>query len=138
MMFRTEKGQVGIREIHHTVNVQLLQLAFRAEVCSGSYHPSDAMSWIRDLEAAQNIDDLRTSHSITRKPYSNFETLDDKIATALKKILMNTSFKKKVRLEEPNKFPISSRSKDRLHEASTFATKKSPVQLPLRHVERSP
>ena len=29
-----------------------------------SYHPSDAISWIREIEAAQNIDDLRTSYSI--------------------------------------------------------------------------
>ena len=76
------------------------QLNLRAEVCSVSYHPSDAMSWIRVIEAAQNIDDLRESHSITGKLHPNFETLDARIATALKKILMNTKFKREVYLEE--------------------------------------
>ena len=39
------------------------------------------MSWIREIEAAQDIDDLRTSHSITGRHDANFETLDAKIAT---------------------------------------------------------
>ena len=37
------------------------KLNFKTEVCSVSYHPSDAMSWIREIEAAQDISDLRTS-----------------------------------------------------------------------------
>ena len=50
-------------------------------MCSVSYHPSDAMSWVCEIEAVQN-DDLSTSFSTTGKPHPNFETLDAKIATA--------------------------------------------------------
>ena len=34
------------------------QLKFRTEFCSGSCHPSDTKSWIRENEAAQTADDL--------------------------------------------------------------------------------
>ena len=46
-VFVQRRGQFGIREISHIVNVHFLRLNFRAEVCSGSYHPSDSMSWIQ-------------------------------------------------------------------------------------------
>ena len=58
-------------------------------------HPYDTM-WIRDIGVAQGIDDMRTSHSITEKHYPNFWMLDPKILTAMKKILENFNFKKKV------------------------------------------
>ena len=64
------------------------------------HRSSDAISWIREVEAAQNIDDLRTSHATTGKQYPNFETLDAEIATALKTILTTSNFGKKVYLEE--------------------------------------
>ena len=63
-----EKEKLEFVEIH-TVNVQLL---------AGSCHPSDAMSWVREIEAAQTIDDLRTSHP-------NLEILDAEIAAAEQK-----------------------------------------------------
>ena len=47
------------------------QLNFGIEVCSGSCHPSDAMSWIREIEAAQTVDDLSMSHSIIGNQYTN-------------------------------------------------------------------
>ena len=68
------------------------------------------MSWIREIEAAQNIDDFRTSHSTTGEKHKpNLKMLDAKIATALK-ILTITNFRKKVYLEEQkaqkdNRFP---------------------------------
>ena len=75
------------------------QLNVRSEVCSGSCHPSDAMSWNREIEAAQTFDDQKT-FSITGNQCTNFEMWDASSATALKKILTITSFKKRVYLEE--------------------------------------
>ena len=72
---------------------------FRTVICSGSSHHPDAMSWIRELDAVQTVDDL-TSQSITGNQQSHFEMLDAKVATALKKILTITHFMKKVILEE--------------------------------------
>ena len=66
------------------------QLNFSTEVGSVSYHASDVTSWIREIEAAQNIDDLRTSQSITGKHQPDFAMLDAKIATALKKVVRST------------------------------------------------
>ena len=60
--------------------VNFWQLNLKTKVCPGSCLPTDAMSWIREIEAAQNIDDLRTSHSIPAKQYPNFETLNTKIS----------------------------------------------------------
>ena len=73
---------------------------FRTEVCSGSCHPFDAVSWIREIEAAQTTDDLKTSQSIAGNQYPNFEMLDANVATALKRISTHTKFKKHVFLEE--------------------------------------
>ena len=39
------------------------------------------MSWVCEIAAVQNMDDLSTSFSTTGKPHPNFETLDAKIAT---------------------------------------------------------
>ena len=50
------------------------------------------MLWIKD--------DLKSSRSIRGTHGPHFEVLDAKIASALNKIIQNTSFKKKVSLEE--------------------------------------
>ena len=44
-----------------------------------SYHPSGAVSWIREIEA-QDINDLRAFFSFTGTRCPNFEKLDTKIA----------------------------------------------------------
>ena len=49
---------------------------------------------------AESVDDLTSSRSIRGTPGPNFESLDARIASALNKIFQNTSFKKKVSLEE--------------------------------------
>ena len=79
------------------------QLNCRTRVCSVSHNPSDAMSRMIEIEAAQNIDDRRTSHSITGKHYPNFKLLDAKNATASKNVLMLTNVKKTTHLEERRK-----------------------------------
>ena len=68
----------------------------RTEICSRSRHPSDAMSWVRDVAVAQTTDDLKTSPSIAGNNHSNFKMLDAKVARALKRILTNTNFKQKL------------------------------------------
>ena len=45
---------------------------------------------------ATSVDDLKTSRSMSGKFYPDFETLHARIATALKKIIPNSNFKKKV------------------------------------------
>ena len=64
----------------------------RTDENSGSCHSSNVMSWTQESDEAQSIDQLQTSRSITGKD-AYFETLDAKVATALKKILNNTKFR---------------------------------------------
>ena len=62
--------------------------------------PSDAMLWIKEVEMVGSVDELTFSRSIAGKNFPNFEMLDAKIASALKKIIQNSHFMKKVSLEE--------------------------------------
>ena len=58
------------------------------------------MLWIKEVEMAESVDDLKSSCSVRGTPGPNFELLDGKIASALNKIIQNTRFKKKVSVEE--------------------------------------
>ena len=73
---------------------------FQTEVCSGSNHPSEAMRWIEEVEMANTVGDLKTSQYLSGRVCPNFETLDARNATSLKKIILNLNLKKKVHLEE--------------------------------------
>ena len=53
------------------------------------------------MEMVDSVDDLKSSRSIQGCTYfPNFEMLDASIASALNKIIQNSYFKKKVRLEK--------------------------------------
>ena len=67
-------------------------------ICSD--FPSDAMLWIKEVEMADSLHELKSSRSVCGKDFPNFETLDAKIASALNKIIHNSQFKKKVSLEQ--------------------------------------
>ena len=58
------------------------------------------MLWIKEVEMVDSVDDLKSSRSIKGTHGPDFEVLDAKIASALHRIIQNTSFKKKVSLEE--------------------------------------
>ena len=69
-------------------------------MCSGSNLPSEAIRWIEETEMATSVGDLQTSRSIFGRQFPNFETLDAKIATSLKKIIQISNFRKKFRREK--------------------------------------
>ena len=52
------------------------------------------------MEMVKSVDDLKSSRSIRGTQTPDFEVLDAQIASALKRIIHNTRFKKKVSLEE--------------------------------------
>ena len=54
------------------------------------------MLWIQGIELANSIEHLKTSQSITGRVCPYFETLDEKIATASKKIVQGSALKKKI------------------------------------------
>ena len=77
-----EKDKLEFEKFPTSSTFNFRQLTFGIEVSSASDHSSDAMSWIREIEAAQDINDLGTSLSITGKYYFNFDMLDAEIANA--------------------------------------------------------
>ena len=59
------------------------------------------MSWINEVEMARSIDDCRTSQSIEgRRDVPDFDMIHARIASALRKMIFNTFFKRRVSVEE--------------------------------------
>ena len=89
----------------------------QATTCSD--FPSEAMLWIKEVKMVDSLEELKSSRSVSGNIFLNFEMLDAKIASALKQIIQNSQFKKKVSLEEQkaqkeNRF--FTRETDRLHD----------------------
>ena len=68
------------------------KIRFKTEVCTCSQFPTEAMQWIKEVELADSVDDLRSSSSIRSIPMPDFEVLDARIASALNKIIHNSHF----------------------------------------------
>ena len=79
---------------------QCWRVNFKTELCVSTSTPELTMSWITEVEMAKSIDDLMTSESTEGKHFPDFEMRDSKIASALRKIISNANFKRRVRVEE--------------------------------------
>ena len=90
--------RTGVRRINslRRRHSSIWETDFKAEVCSGSNHSSEALRWIEEVVMATSVGDLQTSRSIFGRPFPNIEALDAKIATSLKKIIQNWTFSKKL------------------------------------------
>ena len=58
------------------------------------------MQWIKEVDMADSVDDLKSSSSIRGISMPHFEVLDARIASALNKIIHNSHFKRRISLEE--------------------------------------
>ena len=87
---------------------------FKTQVSSGSDFPSDALLWIKEVEMVDSLDGQKSSRSIYWKDFPDFEMLDAKIASALRKIIQNSQFNKKSALEE-----------QKAHKEDRFLTRKT-------------
>ena len=63
-------------------------------MCSGSDYPTEAMRCMNEVEMATCANDLETSRSIFGNQFPDFEMLDAKVASSLKKIIQHSNFKK--------------------------------------------
>ena len=70
-----------------TSRIQKLENRFKSAVSHSPKYPRAAMQWIGEVEYAESIDELVTSASITGDPILDFENLDFKIASGLRKSL---------------------------------------------------
>ena len=81
---------------------------FKTEVWASSNFPTEGVLWITEVEMVESVD-LRRRDQLEHR-FPSFEMRDAKIASALKKIIRNPNFKKKVSLKDqegPNGRPIS-------------------------------
>ena len=72
------------------------------------------MLWIKEVEMVE----LKSSRSVCGKNFPNFEILDAKIASALNKIIQNSSSRRRSvsRNREPRKGSVTTRKTDRFHD----------------------
>ena len=80
--------------------LQCWKTSFKTDVCSCSRFLTDTMLWIKELEMVESVDDRETSQSVVGHTFLQFQMLDAKIASALKKIITNPYLNKRVSLEE--------------------------------------
>ena len=76
------------------------KIRFKTEVCTCSQFPTEAMLWIKGVEMVESVDDLKTSQSIGGRRFPNFEMLDAKIPSALKKMISDPHFRRRVSVKE--------------------------------------
>ena len=76
------------------------KIRFKTEVCTCSQFPTEAMHWIKEVEMVDLVDDLTSSCSVRGIRMPDFEVLDARIASALNRIIHNSHFKRRIRLEE--------------------------------------
>ena len=72
----------------------------KTAVCVNTSTLELTVSWFNEVEMVGSIDDLMTSQSMKRMSFLDFEMLDARIASALKRIISNTSCRKRVSVEE--------------------------------------
>ena len=65
-------------------------------MCANTPWPQLTMSWINGVEIAKSTDDLLTSQSTQGTDFPDVEMLDAEIASALRKIISNSNFNRKL------------------------------------------
>ena len=103
--YGTDQQRLQISDLHFDkfptpATFACWKIRFKTEVCTCSEFPTEAMLWIKEVEIADSVDDLRSSLSVRGIRMPDFEVLDAKIASALNRIIHNSHFKRRVSLEE--------------------------------------
>ena len=81
------------------------KIRFKIEVCIWSQFPTEAMQWIKEVDMVDSVDDLRSSSSVRGLRMPIIWVLDARIASVLKRIIHNSHFKRRIRLERGTKGP---------------------------------
>ena len=97
---RLQISDLHFDKFHTSATFACWKIRFKTEVCTCSQFLTDAMQWIKEVELADSVDELKSSSSIRGIPMPNFEVLDARIASALNKNIHNSQFKRKISLEE--------------------------------------
>ena len=92
-MIEDPRNQISELHLPDSVEFQCWKVNFKTEVYANSPCPTVTMPWTKESEIATSMDDLMTSQS-------DFEVLDTKIASALKNIVSNPHFRRRINVEE--------------------------------------
>ena len=71
------------------------KIRFRNQVTACSDFPSEAVLWIKDVEMVDSMDEWKSSRSDAGKKFPNFEMLDAQIASALNKIIQDSTSRRR-------------------------------------------
>ena len=74
------------RQLPNPQSFVVWKIRSQNQVTTGSDSPSDAMLWIKEVEMADSLDELKSSRSVSKKN-PNFEMPDARIASALNNII---------------------------------------------------
>ena len=77
------------------------------------------MLWIKEVEMVHSLDELGSSRSACGKDFPNFDMSDSKIASALNKIIQNSTVQEEGQAggtESSERGPFLSGKTDRLHD----------------------
>ena len=69
--------------IRSTFSCGKIRFTTKVSACCSS--PSEAVLWIKEVEMVDSVDDFKSSRSIAGKDFPNFDMLNARIASALKK-----------------------------------------------------
>ena len=69
-------SEMHLRNFPDHTEFQTWIVNFRTEVCSKAKHPTRALQWVKEIEAAISLDDLITPKSITGQDFPDYEELD--------------------------------------------------------------
>ena len=112
---RLQLGEHGHSGLCHTphknqgTTFACWKIRFKTEVCTCPQFPTEAMQWIKEVELVDSVDDLRSSSSTRGISMPNFEVLDARIASALKKssIIPSSEGKSVWRNKRPRRRTVS-------------------------------
>ena len=90
---RNQISELHFGKFPDSDDFQCWRVNVKTEVCVNTPFPQITMSWINEVEMAKSVDDLLTSQPIEGRDFHDFEMFDARIASALRKIIFNTSFK---------------------------------------------
>ena len=81
-------SEMNLGKFPNSMEFQSWKVNFKTESCSETADPRLTVRWIKEVEIAKSIDELVTSRSILeRTDFSDCDTLDAMIASALKKLI---------------------------------------------------
>ena len=93
---RASIAELNLGKLPVPMEFQGWKTNFRTESCLKTADPQVTMHWIKEVEIAKSIDELKTSRSIVgRTEFPDFDMHDAMLASALKKILITRTLPKK-------------------------------------------